>query len=133
MMTWPRLFGVVLFGAFAGACSDTGTQLADGPQDDPPPPVTGRPADPGLSYTMQCLATLPVDLDLRAGSRPITGIPAVTDPAFLAAADVTYLEDSDLVFGVEAEGRFMAFPARILNYHEVTTYSLDLYRYAATW
>lgn len=124
----------LLFGCLIVGCStESTTATEDLPRDDPPPKVGDRPEDPGLSFTPGCLAELPLDLDLRAGSRPITGIPAVTDPAFLAAADVTYLNDEDLVFGIESEGRFLAFPARILNYHEVTTYSLDEYRYAATW
>ncbi len=116
-----------------GCSENTSTQSLTPPGDDTPLADPDRPADPGLSFELACLGKLPLDLDLRAGSRPITGIPAVTDPKFLSPNQVTYLQDGDLVFGVEIAGRFFAFPARILNYHEVTTFSVDDYRYAATW
>ena len=117
----------------ASACTEEPPTTAQESPKPPPPKDETRPADPGLSFDPPCPTTIPMPYDIKLGSRPDSGIPAVTDPEFLAAAEATYLQDPDYVFGVEIDGRFLAFPARILNYHEVTNYSLDLYRYAATW
>ena len=47
------------------------------------------------------------------------GIPALTDPKHIAAADATYLQDDELVFGIEIEGDARAWPLRILDWHEM--------------
>jgi hypothetical protein len=47
------------------------------------------------------------------------GIPALTNPAHVPAAEVTYLEDDELVFGVEIAGDARAWPLRILDWHEM--------------
>ena len=99
----------------------------------PIPPPSDRPPDPGLSYAFTCLTDDPVEYPVLFGSRPPSGIPALIDPPFVTAEDATFLFAEDLVFGAEIEGRFFAFPARILNYHEVVTFSVDLYRFTASW
>jgi Protein of unknown function (DUF3179) len=47
------------------------------------------------------------------------GIPALTNPQHVAAADATYLEDGELVFGVEIGSDARAWPLRILDWHEM--------------
>ena len=47
------------------------------------------------------------------------GIPALTNPKHVTAADATYLEDDELVFGVEIAGEARAYPLRILDWHEM--------------
>jgi hypothetical protein len=47
------------------------------------------------------------------------GIPALTNPKLAPAADATYLEDDELVFGVEINGDARAWPLRILDWHEM--------------
>ena len=47
------------------------------------------------------------------------GIPALTNPTHIAAADATYLEDDELVFGIEIAGDARAYPLRILDWHEM--------------
>jgi hypothetical protein len=47
------------------------------------------------------------------------GIPALTNPTHIPAADVTYLEDDELVFGVEINDDARAYPLRILDWHEM--------------
>ena len=47
------------------------------------------------------------------------GIPALTNPAHLAAAQATYLTDDELVFGVTLSGRSRAYPHRIMDWHEM--------------
>ena len=127
-----RASTLVLGLALSSCSADTPTSSEI--PDLPPAPDASRPQDPGLSFEFACPIDLPIELELKAGSRPLSGIPAVTDPEFLSAAEAAaYLSADDLVLGVEVAGRFLAFPARILNYHEVATYSVDRYRYAATW
>jgi hypothetical protein len=46
-------------------------------------------------------------------------IPALTNPKHIAAADARYLEDDELVFGIEIAGDARAYPLRILDWHEM--------------
>jgi hypothetical protein len=47
------------------------------------------------------------------------GIPALTNPKHIAAAAAAYLEDDELVFGIEIAGDARAYPLRILDWHEM--------------
>ena len=47
------------------------------------------------------------------------GIPALTNPKHIAAAAATYLEDDELVFGIDIAGDARAYPLRILDWHEM--------------
>jgi hypothetical protein len=47
------------------------------------------------------------------------GIPALTNPRLIPAADASYLEPGDLVFGVAINGDVRAYPLRIMDWHEM--------------
>jgi len=47
------------------------------------------------------------------------GIPALVNPAFVAAKDADWLWDGELVFGVEIGGDVRAYPHRIMDWHEM--------------
>ena len=47
------------------------------------------------------------------------GIPDLNRPPAIPAAQATYLEDSDRVFGLSINGEHRAYPLRILNPHEM--------------
>lgn len=47
------------------------------------------------------------------------GIPALRNPRHTAAAEASYLKDSDRVFGVALEGESRAYPLRIMDWHEM--------------
>lgn len=47
------------------------------------------------------------------------GIPALTNPELISAADATYMEPQNLVFGVNINGDARAYPLRILDWHEM--------------
>lgn len=47
------------------------------------------------------------------------GIPALNSPQFLGADNAVYLNDDDLVFGVEINGDARAYPYRIMDWHEM--------------
>ena len=47
------------------------------------------------------------------------GIPALTNPKLIPAAEADYLTRDELVFGVEVAGDVRAYPLRILDWHEM--------------
>lgn len=47
------------------------------------------------------------------------GIPALTNPRLIAASAATYLQPTDLVFGVAINGDVRAYPLRIMDWHEM--------------
>jgi hypothetical protein len=47
------------------------------------------------------------------------GIPALTNPAHLPAAQAAYLTDDELVFGVTLNGESRAYPHRFMDWHEM--------------
>lgn len=53
------------------------------------------------------------------GGVAVDGIPALDFPRMLPAARADYLEDDDLVFGLEIAGDVRAYPLRIMGWHEM--------------
>jgi hypothetical protein len=47
------------------------------------------------------------------------GIPALTNPRHVAAAEASWLTDEELVFGVTINGESRAYPHRIMDWHEM--------------
>ncbi len=47
------------------------------------------------------------------------GIPALNHPRLIPAAEASYLNDDDLVFGISINGDARAYPLRILDWHEM--------------
>jgi hypothetical protein len=56
--------------------------------------------------------------EILPGGPPKDGIPALTDPRLLKAAEARYLYPRDLVLGVVFGGEARAYPLRILVWHE---------------
>lgn len=57
--------------------------------------------------------------EIRWGGVAQDGIPPLRNPAMIAAADADYLDDDNIVFGLEVEGDARAYPKRILAWHEL--------------
>jgi hypothetical protein len=57
--------------------------------------------------------------EIAWGGVRVDGIPALDRPEMTAAESATYLEPTDLVFGVEIAGDARAYPLRIANWHEM--------------
>ncbi|WP_233578694.1 DUF3179 domain-containing protein [Tautonia sociabilis] len=74
-----------------------------------------RPSSPDFDLSR---ATIPRE-EIRAGGPPKDGIPALTDPEFIAADRAQYLRPDDRVAGVVIGGDARAYPLRILTWHEV--------------
>jgi hypothetical protein len=47
------------------------------------------------------------------------GIPALTNPRLIPAADASYLDPGDPIFGVAVNGDVRAYPLRIMDWHEM--------------
>ena len=63
-------------------------------------------------------ATISLD-EVRWGGVYQDGIPPLRNPKMVLAKDAGYLQDSDIVFGLEVSGDFRAYPKRILAWHEM--------------
>ncbi len=59
--------------------------------------------------------------EIRWGGVIQDGIPPLRNPRMISAKDVEYLEDDNVVFGIEVNGEFRAYPKRILAWHELFT------------
>lgn len=57
--------------------------------------------------------------EIRWGGVKRDGIPPLDHPAMISATDATYLDDTNVVFGIEIEGDARAYPKRILAWHEM--------------
>lgn len=56
---------------------------------------------------------------LISGGPPKDGIPSIDEPKYLKATEANFLNEDDLVMGVEIAGDARAFPIKILNWHEI--------------
>ncbi len=57
--------------------------------------------------------------EIHSGGPPKDGIPALTNPRFIKAADAKYLRPDDRVIGLVIGEEVRAYPLAILNYHEI--------------
>lgn len=49
----------------------------------------------------------------------VTPFVALDNPVFINASDATFLEDDELVMGLEWNGEARAYPVRMLVYHHI--------------
>ena len=63
---------------------------------------------------------VPLD-QIVGGGPPPDGIPSIDNPKFIPVqeADEKFLEDSDLVLGLNINGDIRAYPLQILVWHEI--------------
>lgn len=59
--------------------------------------------------------------EIRWGGVHQDGIPPLRNPKMIAAGEADYLDDGDIVFGLEVNGDARAYPKRILAWHELFT------------
>lgn len=58
--------------------------------------------------------------EIRGGGPPRDGIPALNDPARVSAGNAdTWLDEDDRVIGIALGDESVAYPIRILNWHEI--------------
>mgnify|MGYP006292694835 CR=1 FL=1 len=57
--------------------------------------------------------------EVLSGGPPKDGIPALLDPVMVSAEEAGYLDADDEILGVVIAGQPLAYPIKILNWHEV--------------
>ena len=57
--------------------------------------------------------------EIRWGGVRQDGIPPLRDPEMISASQASYLDDDNIVFGIEVNGDARAYPKRILAWHEM--------------
>lgn len=55
---------------------------------------------------------------------PCNCIPAADNPEVTSAAEATWLDDSDIIFGIEVNGEFRAYPRQIMEVREMVNDTL---------
>ena len=71
-------------------------------------------------YNRQDLARIRLD-EVRWGGVIQDGIPPLRNPEMISVKEASYLEDDNIVFGIEINGDARAYPKRILAWHEMFT------------
>lgn len=72
----------------------------------------------GNYFWPQRMSNIRLD-EVRWGGVKQNGIPPLRNPKMIAADDADYLDDSNVVFGIEVNGDPRAYPNRILAWHEM--------------
>ena len=62
---------------------------------------------------------------ILSGGPPKDGIPSLDNPKFTSAVEGNWLDDEDLVLGLNYKGTIRAYPLRILNWHELVNDVVD--------
>lgn len=76
--------------------------------------------DPRMRDFFPPMVASKIRLDqIEWGGVRVNGIPPLVHPAMIPAADAGYLGDSNVVFGIESDGKAKAYPKRILAWHEM--------------
>lgn len=71
--------------------------------------------------------------DLHQGCPARDCIPSIDNPKFVAAADATHVADDDIVIAIAFGNEFRAYPAQILDHHEIVNDTIAGEPIAITW
>ena len=71
--------------------------------------------------------------EIHHGGPQRDGIPALSNPKFITAAEAGWLKPDDRVIGIEINGVRRAYPIRILNYHEIVNDRIADTHFAITY
>jgi hypothetical protein len=79
-----------------------------------------RNVDPRMTEFLYPDRTAAIRLDeIDWGGVRVNGVPPLDHPSVIAGSAADYLDDDDVVFGVEVGGEPRAYPKRILGWHEL--------------
>jgi hypothetical protein len=70
---------------------------------------------------------------IQSGGPPKDGIPALTEPQYVAAGEADYLSGGDRVLGLEVNGDARAYPLRILSWHELVNDTVGGEKILVSW
>ncbi len=124
-MSWRRICLLpLLLGLLAGACASPGESGAATPIASATPTPVASPTQtpttlvtPSPSPWPSPTATPPAD-EAASYSRRTAFVP-LDNPQFLAAQQGAYLQDTELVLGLEWKGEARAYPIRMLHFHHI--------------
>lgn len=103
------MFKAILFAAAAAVALAAGAAAAN--------PEVWRQEWPDTDFGRTSVANWS---EIRSGGPPKDGIPALSDPGFIAVGQETRLDDREPVIAVEIDGaRPRAYPIRYLTWHEI--------------
>ena len=135
-----RLAFLILFAVVVAACSDGGSDLVAGTDDDAPSDL-GAPTVTVPQIASSATEAVPSALDdpddevfppaivdpsaLLSGGPPPDGIPSIDEPRFVVAADADFLEDSEPVLALTVGDETRAYPVQVLIWHEIVNDTLD--------
>lgn len=71
--------------------------------------------------------------DLNQGCSARDCIPSIDNPKFVAAADASHVSDDDVVIAISYGGEYRAYPAKILDHHEIVNDTIAGDPIAITW
>lgn len=71
--------------------------------------------------------------EIQSGGPPKDGIPALSTPKLIEAADAKYLKPNDRVISVVIDKVARAYPLKILNYHEIVNDRIENIPVAVTY
>lgn len=71
--------------------------------------------------------------NLVSGGPPKDGIPALDNPSYVLASQANFLHDKDIVFGVNYKGNIIAFPQKIMYWHEIVNQNIDNESFSITY
>ncbi len=71
--------------------------------------------------------------DLHQGCPKRDCIPSIDEPKYVSAEDATHVADNDIVLALSWNGEQRAFPARILDHHEIVNDVIGGTPIAITW
>lgn len=71
--------------------------------------------------------------DLQQGCPARDCIPSIDQPKFVAADDAIHVGDDDIVIAISHNGEHRAYPARILDHHEIVNDTIAGEPIAITW
>lgn len=88
------------------------------------PPATQDPPrfpiDTGFDYPINETLLDELADNLVSGGPGPDGIPAIENPVYISVAEANdFLDNSDIVFGLNYSGEYLAYPQKILVWHEI--------------
>lgn len=97
--------------------------------EDEPPPLFARQTANQFQTGNACI---PEKHILSGGVRK-DAIPSLTNPKMIPAKTASYLEEDDRVIGIEVQKQAMAYPLRILAWHECVNETAGDYHFAVIY
>jgi len=85
-----------------------------------------------FGFDESTMKTVALD-DLRQGCPARDCIPSIDNPQFVAADDADHVADDAVIIGISFGGEHRAYPARILDHHEIVNDTIAGEAIAITW